>query len=172
MRKVEIRNKIFEMLKEISESKSHSGLLIIYSDLLNVLRRGAYPLGEKKEFKEFDEIAHINSKNAREILKKIGEDGAILIDKKGYIYSPAVYLNVNLFSIDEEKIEPDFGARHIAALATSSTTKASVYTLSEETGKVREFIKGKIKRRYPTKQQEKIIEIIKKDLKSANKIKE
>ncbi len=165
MRKTEIRNKIFEMLKEISESKNHNGLLVVYSDLPNVLARGAYPLGKKKEFKDFNEIAYISSENAREILKKVGEDGAVLIDKKGYIYSPPVYLNVSLFSIDKEEIEPEFCARHIAALATSSTTKASVYTLSEETGKVREFIKGKIKRKYPTKEQEEIIEVIKKDLK-------
>jgi hypothetical protein len=44
---------------------------------------------------------------------------------------------------------PDFGARHIAALAMSNSTKSHVFALSEETGKVREFAKGKIKQQFP-----------------------
>ena len=170
--KKEIRNRIFEILKQISESKEHNGLLIVYSDIINVLSRGACPLGQKqKDFREYNEIGHIKDEDIIEKLKKIGNDGAVLIGKNGYIYSPAVYLNVSLYSIDQEKIEPEFCARHIAALATSSTTKASVYTLSEETGKVREFINGKIKRKYPELKQEEILEIIKKDLKDDKQMK-
>lgn len=167
--KREIENRIFEILKEISQSKDHNGLLIVFSDILNVLARGAHPLGKKwRDFKEFNEIGNINNEDATEILKKVGEDGAVLINEKGYIFSPAVYLNVNIFSIDENLIEPEFCARHIAALATSSATDASVYTLSEETGKIREFINGKIKRKHPSEEQEKILEVIKKDLKETD----
>lgn len=168
MTKSEIQEKIFEILKQISESKEHTGLLIVFSDLTGVLARGAHPLGKRcNDFKEFNNVWNINNENVEEtirLLKKIGADGAILIDDEGSIYSPAVYLNVNIFSVDENLIEPEFCARHIAALATSSTTEALVYALSEETGKIREFIKGEVKRKHPSGEQEKILEIIKQDL--------
>ncbi len=166
--KKEIRNKIFDILTEISESQSHSGLLVVFSDLNNVLAKGALPIGiRQKNFKDFNETVHIRDENAKRLLKKVGVDGAVLIDDKGFIYSPSVYLNINVLGVDENQIEPEFAARHIAALATSSSTKATVYTLSEETGKVREFIKGKIKRRYPDENQEKVLEIIQKDIQTA-----
>lgn len=165
MFKKHICNRIFDLLKQIREEEHH-GLLIVFSDLKNVLARGAYPIGVDKElFQGFEEICSIKDDNAKENLKKIGEDGAILINKKGIVYSPSTYLNVNLFSVKEEKIEPEFCARHISALATSSSTKSYVYTLSEETNKVREFVKGKIKRKHPEKEQEEILEVIKKDIK-------
>ncbi len=166
MFKKRIREKIFELLKQVSGGK-HKGLLIVFSDLKNVLARGAAPLGiQGRTLKAFSDVCNIEEDNAEKILKKVGDDGAILIDKKGTIYSPAVYLNVNLFSIDEEEIEPEFCARHISALATSASTKSYVFTLSEETNKIREFYKGKTKRKYPGKEQEKILKTIKKDLKN------
>jgi len=165
MLKSQIKDRIFEILKEISESKNHNGLLVVFSDINQVLARGAHPIGiNPKNSKDFEEAVHISDENITSIIKKIGDDGAILINKKGFIYSPSAYLNVNLFSVDKQEIDPEFCARHIAALATSASTKATVYTLSEETGKVREFIKGKIKRRYPEKEQEEILKIIEKDI--------
>jgi DNA integrity scanning protein DisA with diadenylate cyclase activity len=150
MSKSQIKNRIFELLKEMGKSKDHSGLLIVFSDINNVLAKGAVPLGiRKRTLREFDEVCHIADEKATKMLRKIGYDGAVLIDKKGFIYSPSVYLNVNVFSINEDLIEPEFAARHIAALITTTTTKAVVYTLSEETDKVREFIKGKVKRHFP-----------------------
>lgn len=175
--KEKIRERMFEILKEIRADikcdKFHcpTGLLIVYSDTSNVLARGAYPIkktiySEGSE-KSFEVVGHMNDDNAKEKLKIIGEDGAVLVDEEGSIYSPSVYLNVNLFSVDPNSIEDDFCARHIAALATSVATKAHVFTLSEETGKVREFVEGKAERQYPpkpSKEETELVEIIEKDL--------
>jgi len=168
MTKAQIRKKIFELLKEISTNHKHHGLLIVYSDLNNVISRGTLPIGITiKTFKDFDAIGNINSNAVITLLKTIGKDGAILIDKKGTIYSPSVYLNVSLASVNQEEVDPEFCARHIAALATSGATKSFVFTLSEETNKVREFHKGKIQNEYPEKIQSAILKIIKKDLKES-----
>ncbi|MEK6820291.1 MAG: diadenylate cyclase [Nanoarchaeota archaeon] len=166
--KSRIRNRIFELLKELSESQSHSGLLIVFSDLTNVLAKGALPIGVKsKTFKDFDEVGHIYNEEAAKILKKVGIDGAVMVDEEGKIYSPSVYLNVNVLGIDKSQLETEFAARHIAALAISTSTDASVYALSEETSTVREFIGGKVRRRHPSKREEKVLEIIKKDLQAS-----
>ena len=173
--KKKIRNRIFELLKEIRKNMRceknicHTGLLIVYSDISSVLARGAYPIKKtiyENSEKDFDIIGTINDEKAGEKLKIVGEDGAVLIDKEGNIHSPSVYLNVNLFSVDPEVIEDDFCARHIAALATSASTKSYVFTLSEETGKVREFVSGKIYREYPEleKEEKEIAKEIEKEL--------
>ena len=170
------RERIFELLKEIRENhycNAPFGLLIVFSDIHNVLARGAFPIAKtsmnkvnKVSLKEkyFESICNINSDKAIEALKKIGEDGAVLIDKRGMIYSPSAYLNVNLASIDEENIDPEFCARHIAALATSASTRSTVYTLSEETGRIREFISGKINKEFPDKELHALLEKINDDI--------
>ena len=142
-RKQNLGTRIFKLLREISESNSNTGLLIVFSDIYNVLKEGAYPN------EGFEEKVHIYNKRGSEILKEVGgSDGAVLINERGIILSPSVYLNVNIFSIDKKEIKKEYTARHIAALATSASTKALVYTLSEETGKVREFAGGRVRREY------------------------
>ena len=141
-----VRKKIFEILKEIRNMK-HNGLLIVFSDLNKIIAKGAIPIGQKEL--NFRKVCHISSQKLPIILTEVGEDGAVLIDDKGYVYSPSVYLNVSVFNIDKDQIHPEFCARHISALSTSSATNAYVYTLSEETNKIREFKKGKIKRQFP-----------------------
>ncbi len=166
MSKRKIRKKIFNILKEISESESHNGLLVVFSDLPNIFAKGAHPLGQQENLNEFDILGNINEnqEKIKKTLKKIGADGAVLICNQGNIYSPSVYLNVNLFNVERKKIEAEFCARHISALATSATTKSYVYTLSEETGKVREFIKGKIRKKYPKEKRKSILRAIERNL--------
>ena len=149
-RKTKIKNRIFELLKEVRH-EDHHGLLLVYSDMANILAKGAHPIGSKK--KEFSEVCDIFSKKAEKLVKNFQEDGAILVNKRGIMHLPPVYLNVNILNVDEKQIDPEFGSRHIAALACSSATKASVFVVSEETRKVREFLNGKVKRVFPEKEE-------------------
>jgi len=154
--KRKIKKRIIELLLNISIKGDHHGLLIVFSDLNTIIKKGIIPLGtDEPDLKNFEARCNIFSEQARKQIKIIGDDGAVLIDKSGTIYSPSVYLNVNAL------------IRHIAALATSTSTKAHVYTLSEETGIIREFYKGKIRKEFPNKEHQKILSIIKKDLKKA-----
>jgi len=166
--KRKIKKRIIELLLNISIKGDHHGLLIVFSDLNTIIKKGIIPLGtDEPDLKNFEARCNIFSEQARKQIKIIGDDGAVLIDKSGTIYSPSVYLNVNALIVDKDQISPEFAARHIAALATSTSTKAHVYTLSEETGIIREFYKGKIRKEFPNKEHQKILSIIKKDLKKA-----
>jgi hypothetical protein len=167
-KKTKIKKRIFELLKKIRHSHHH-GIILTYSDMSNILAKGAYPIGSKK--KDFEEVCDIFSPKAEKILKNFQEDGAILIDKRGIMHLPPAYLNVNILSVDEKQIDPEFGSRHIAALACSSSTKACVFVVSEETRKVREFVKGQVRKIFPEKEgydipQEKVAaELIRETLK-------
>ncbi len=168
--KRKIKKRIFEVLKQIREDikceNCPFGVLVVFSDLANVFGRGAIPIGVKPtEFEDtFNVAGNIFDENAFKIIRKVGDDGAVLVDDGGNILAPAVYLNVNLFSVDKEEIDAEFCARHIAALATSSATKANVYTLSEETAKVREFIRGKLRKQHPEPDSEKLLEKVQEDI--------
>lgn len=149
------RDRIFELLKEIKlkrEQEEKKGILVAFGDLKSILEMGVHPLGKRLGNKKVEEILHkvcmIDSPEAQRELERIGRDGAILIDNFGFVYEPSVYLNIDIEAIDKSKIKPDYGARHIAALATSVLTNAIAFTLSEESGVIREFHEGEVKKQH------------------------
>jgi len=149
----EHRDKIFDLLKEIKREKK-IGILVAFGDMDSILRMGIYPIGKRLRDRKIEEIlkkvCSIYSEEAKKEFERIGKDGAILVDSHGFVYEPSVYLNVDIEAIDDKnKIKPDYCARHIAALVTSVLTSATAFTLSEDTGIIREFHSGVVKRQYP-----------------------
>ncbi len=151
------KDTIFELLKTVRRGREKRGLLIAYNDFEGVFKMGSFPRGTRRDrkageiIKEFMQgsVCSIYSSGAKKEIKRIGKDGAVLIDNLGFIYEPSVYLNVDAERIDKSKIKPDYFARHIAALGTSILTNATTFALSEDTGIIREFYNGIVKRQYP-----------------------
>lgn len=141
-----LERKIFNFLKEVSldQAKSdlgkHKGALIVLGEFV----RCDYKIPGMRQFKSNPlegTTLFLSDKGAKDRLKELfDEDGAILIDSSGQILAARVYLQVEApgAMVDEE-----CSTRHLSAASCSQDKLViACFTLSEETGKVRHYLKG------------------------------
>ena len=89
-----------------------------------------------------EETLNIGESQVRESLKEFSSiDGAFVIRDDGVVLAAGRYLNV---SYHGEALPQGLGTRHAAAAAITQATDSVAMTISESTGKVTVFRKGKI----------------------------
>jgi DNA integrity scanning protein DisA with diadenylate cyclase activity len=89
-----------------------------------------------------EETLNISDSQVRESLKEFSSiDGAFVIREDGVVLAAGRYLNV---SYHGEALPQGLGTRHAAAAAITQATDSVAMTISESTGKVTVFRKGKI----------------------------
>jgi diadenylate cyclase len=89
-----------------------------------------------------EESLNISESQVRESLKEFSSiDGAFVIREDGVVLAAGRYLNV---SYHGEALPQGLGTRHAAAAAITQATESVAMTISESSGKVTVFRKGKI----------------------------
>jgi DNA integrity scanning protein DisA with diadenylate cyclase activity len=89
-----------------------------------------------------EETLNISEEQVKESLKEFSSiDGAFVIRDDGVVLAAGRYLNV---SYHGEALPQGLGTRHAAAAAITQATDSVAMTISESTGKVTVFRKGKI----------------------------
>jgi DNA integrity scanning protein DisA with diadenylate cyclase activity len=88
---------------------------------------------------------HILDPNLEETVKELSTiDGAFVIDGNGAIVTAGAYVKTVLADEDEYSLPQGLGARHHAAAGITTVTDSIAITVSESTGTVTAFRKGRI----------------------------
>ncbi|RLI47794.1 MAG: hypothetical protein DRP09_22075 [Candidatus Thorarchaeota archaeon] len=140
-----LEKRILVLLKQITDTDAaagkHKGALIVLGEFVRFdykipgLRQiGSNPLRGT--------ALYVTSDEARERLEELlHKDGAIIIDTTGQIMAAQVMLQVDHA---EAEVEEECSTRHIAAASFSMREHIiACFTMSEETGKVRQYVDGK-----------------------------
>jgi DNA integrity scanning protein DisA with diadenylate cyclase activity len=131
---------VLELAKEGREGKP-VGSIFVLGDQEKVLS-----MSSQLVFNPFqghpEESLNINEPQVRESLKEFSSiDGAFIIRDDGAVLAAGRYLNV---SYHGEALPQGLGTRHASAAAITQATDSIAMTISESTGKVTIFRRGKI----------------------------
>ena len=139
-----LKQLIYGLLKEITREQTkvgqRTGGIVVLGAFVkcNYLVRGVRQIRDNPIA---GELIYVTEENIKEKLNELFKnDGAVVIDQSGQILAARVYLQVDHASI---KVDDECSTRHISAASFSSRDDiVACFTLSEQTGKVRIYVKG------------------------------
>jgi len=139
-----LKQSIYEILKQITREQAkegqHTGGIVVLGAFVKC-NYNVHGLRQIRDNPLTGELIYTAEDNIKEKLKELFKnDGAVIIDQSGQLLAARVYLQVNHADI---KVDDECSTRHISAASFSSRDDIiACFTLSEQTGKVRVYVKG------------------------------
>jgi DNA integrity scanning protein DisA with diadenylate cyclase activity len=139
-----LKQLIYEVLKQITKEQSkeekHTGGIVV----LGAFVKCNYNVPGLRQIRDnpiAGELLYVTEDNIKDKLRELFKnDGAVIIDQSGQLLAARVYLQVDHADI---KVDDECSTRHISAASFSNRDDiVASFTLSEQTGKVRVYVKG------------------------------
>jgi len=140
-----LQKKMFDMLKEIADEQSGKKKLLGALVVLGVFAKTDYKIVGMKQIQTNPlegRVARITEKDTKEALKELfSYDGALIVDQSGQMLAARVYVSVDHADLT---VDDECSTRHLTAASASTRDDIiATFTISEQTGKVRWYVKGK-----------------------------